>query len=476
MSDHQFERQVQQKMDELKLRPSDSVWESVEKELDREKRRRRTLWWVPALLLLCGAGGMIVFQNTKNHSENVVAKLSQKQSEPKPGAKATAPEQKEAAASTQKPGSTNSEDSKTSEANTKEVKAETNQNEIQADQKLLPENSISHTGVTENNKSRIPTQRLASNTSGRRQKPGKTGDRNIIDEKVPSEDEVALTGKSLNGDLLAEPARLQPESPYKNFSKSTATASLRLSELPAVEKPESLWGFGLHAYGGVSNVNEADAFDYSTSAQMTPVFSGSLLPVNGLVYKPSSIKKGPAFTFGAFAQRKISKRLSLTVGIDYTEFSTYSEVGTPTNMVWNQRSMLYLNSFYSPGTTEKYHNRYQFLELPVTVQYQVNKSEKLPISLNAGVAVSRLLTTNALHYDSFTGSYYSDNNLFNRTHFMVAGGASISVLNKTHLPLSIGPLFRYQVSNLVKKDVTEGKHLLSAGLSVRMTWKKEVKK
>src|SRR4051812_27068772 len=79
MSDHQFERQVQQKMDELKLRPSDSVWEGVERDLDKNKRRRRSLWWVPALLLICGAGGMIVFQTMKNENVNPVTKVSQKQ-------------------------------------------------------------------------------------------------------------------------------------------------------------------------------------------------------------------------------------------------------------------------------------------------------------------------------------------------------------------------------------------------------------
>ena len=40
-----FEKQVQQKMDELQLRPSAEVWEEVEKRIRKEKRRRRFIIW-----------------------------------------------------------------------------------------------------------------------------------------------------------------------------------------------------------------------------------------------------------------------------------------------------------------------------------------------------------------------------------------------------------------------------------------------
>ena len=43
MSDHEFEKQVHQKLQELKLRPSDTVWMEVEKNIRQHKRRRRFL-------------------------------------------------------------------------------------------------------------------------------------------------------------------------------------------------------------------------------------------------------------------------------------------------------------------------------------------------------------------------------------------------------------------------------------------------
>ena len=52
---NEFEKQVQQKMEELKLVPSDPVWEKVEMRIRKKKDRRRVIFWFP-LFALVGAG------------------------------------------------------------------------------------------------------------------------------------------------------------------------------------------------------------------------------------------------------------------------------------------------------------------------------------------------------------------------------------------------------------------------------------
>ncbi len=56
MQKNEFEKQVQQKMEELKVHPSDSVWLNIEASIAKTKRRRRVWIFLPALLicLLCG--------------------------------------------------------------------------------------------------------------------------------------------------------------------------------------------------------------------------------------------------------------------------------------------------------------------------------------------------------------------------------------------------------------------------------------
>jgi hypothetical protein len=67
MSDHEFEKQVNQKLEELKLRPSDTVWMEVEKKIRQDKRRRRFLWlWVPSLFIFLATSGYILYHYTLN--------------------------------------------------------------------------------------------------------------------------------------------------------------------------------------------------------------------------------------------------------------------------------------------------------------------------------------------------------------------------------------------------------------------------
>jgi cytoskeletal protein RodZ len=74
MSDHEFEKQVQQKLGELKLRPSDAVWMEVEKNIRDKKRRRRFLWfWSAALLVALTTSGLVLYHYTGRSEKTVAA-------------------------------------------------------------------------------------------------------------------------------------------------------------------------------------------------------------------------------------------------------------------------------------------------------------------------------------------------------------------------------------------------------------------
>ena len=67
MSDHNFEKQIQQKLGELKVSPAESVWATLEARIRKEKRRRRGLILLPLLLMLVG-GGLYFMIETKTFS------------------------------------------------------------------------------------------------------------------------------------------------------------------------------------------------------------------------------------------------------------------------------------------------------------------------------------------------------------------------------------------------------------------------
>ena len=77
MQNSEFEKNIQQKMEELKLAPADAVWQKVEAELPKEKKRR----WIVFLLLFAGlAAGSFLFMNQyksgdkKAATDNIPAK------------------------------------------------------------------------------------------------------------------------------------------------------------------------------------------------------------------------------------------------------------------------------------------------------------------------------------------------------------------------------------------------------------------
>jgi len=60
MPGHEFEKNVQQRLDELKLRPSEAVWNNVEYSIRKDKRRRRMILWLPILFLFLGTSGYFI--------------------------------------------------------------------------------------------------------------------------------------------------------------------------------------------------------------------------------------------------------------------------------------------------------------------------------------------------------------------------------------------------------------------------------
>src|SRR5687767_10293687 len=83
---NEFEKQVQQKLDELQLRPSPAVWTDVEKQIRKEKKRRRVIvfWWLLPLLLT-GAGAIYYYSQVNSSDSTISTRLPADQ----PGAAGT---------------------------------------------------------------------------------------------------------------------------------------------------------------------------------------------------------------------------------------------------------------------------------------------------------------------------------------------------------------------------------------------------
>ena len=64
MQESNFEKQVQEKMDELKINPSGEVWQKVAVAIEKRKGDRRIFAIIPLLILCMGSGVFILLNQT----------------------------------------------------------------------------------------------------------------------------------------------------------------------------------------------------------------------------------------------------------------------------------------------------------------------------------------------------------------------------------------------------------------------------
>src|SRR5688572_4830154 len=76
MQKNEFEKQVQQRMEELKIHPSDSIWPNIEAHLSK-KKRRRLAWVFFPILLMCFCGGYWLINSVNESKQEQQDKLSE---------------------------------------------------------------------------------------------------------------------------------------------------------------------------------------------------------------------------------------------------------------------------------------------------------------------------------------------------------------------------------------------------------------
>ncbi len=76
MQDHDFEKQVHQKMGEMRILPSEAVWEQVEMRLQRKERRRYWILWLTVILTGLLLGGYQVWNMLYKSSEKTIHSIT----------------------------------------------------------------------------------------------------------------------------------------------------------------------------------------------------------------------------------------------------------------------------------------------------------------------------------------------------------------------------------------------------------------
>lgn len=498
MHDHNFEKQVQQKMEELSLSPSDAVWENVEDQLHK-KKDRRIIFWLPLFLIPVILCGYFCFHRYYHPSGNITLTQNNQVPAHSPGYTGNAavsgnnrkinPQKNEMAkAAGTKPHINDQEIVAGNPENHPILPSSSPVHDAPGialpDKKAIkhpvlqggehqPAEKIKQVAIADTYKKHRPDKNMAESIQADRP-AGKMTTADEPEAAILSADAPAIQADEV---LMKEPSHaITPSVLLRNepFETGFAVANytgLAKQTVKLSKKTGLKWGFSLQA--GKTSVRDGKL--NTLFAAPTRDFIGSSLTLNqgnNVVYTPSTVQPGFGFSAGFFFRKQLNRRVAVSTGITYTRVTTSLATGNKVDSVFTlSTSAGRINQFYPLGESNTYTNRYHFIELPVSLQLQLNRGKIIPLIWEAGVSFSELLASNALHYNSALRKYYTDNHLFNRAQLNFLIGLYLQAFSGSRHTFRIGPKLQYGVTPLYSEDVNNRNHLLQYGCTISMVIK-----
>jgi hypothetical protein len=257
-----------------------------------------------------------------------------------------------------------------------------------------------------------------------------------------------------------------------------------------IRQPKHPWRLGFAAGGSVSTITAAAdnslvdasvnagalaANSYSTAANRYYTLSSTTS--GGSKLNQSTIKPGFSYWIGIFGEKPLSARWALDIGLNLHYYSTVLKTTAPvTNYAPSSASLFAATAVTYTGNATSYGtvnagrsnlNQYYFLELPVAMQWRINRSRVLPVFWRAGAQLSYLMSSNAVYYDRHTGNYERDNAVVRRTQVGLSTGLAFG-LPLRGVQIQAGPEVQYGLMSLLTTGGGGG-HLVYGGLRVALT-------
>ena len=511
MQDPEFEKRIRQKMEELKFTPSASAWDNVEKELNKDKRKKRPIIWFFLFLGLAVSGSFYFFMASPTHRDsNAVNQYTV----------ATAPSTTKEKTQTKTddvnstvPSSTNddkkiipdhtssSTDRAATDDATKSDKIIIDKNIKKSNEKIATKNNNEKTALKESSPTYDHATVAAGNYKNKKSRIRPTHDQDNnkpADASIQKNQQPDLASNNNKEVETKETSSVQNTTNISDTTSSTAvannissnkvdtTANKHISKDTAANKnsvtqkkknsTKKSWKIGYTGSAGYSSVFD-DLFNTTAVSGQVPTSYNlanaafAVPPTNTLAfgainYTPSTIKPGPSFTMGAFAEKSISKKLLFSIGLNYHYYSSMISVGRKVEANLYLAASTNATGYYLNTRDHSYTNQYHFIELPVSVLYQFNKSKKMPIYGEGGFSVARMISSNALHFDKLSAVYYKGNSsLFNKTQFNADVAIMIGIPFKNNM-FRVGPQAQYGISNLLSGNAGNNEHLFFGGIKI----------
>ena len=474
MQENNFEKEVRQKTSELKIKPSEEVWQKVAVAIGKRKKDRRVFAYILLMLLFIGSALFIVWDKTSEDKGATIIKETgtitkneskSQQADTTVNIESDLIQPHEHAIDSKKIDITQPVTRKKGGLQTaKKINIRSNKVLTIASTKGRIEDGITSGNVTDKrNSKRIKYETGQKTIAQIRQAAPADNEEDVEIATSPVDEHLTVKMILLNHELVNLPYkdafiknRLITDGP-KDALITTNTGIIDV--LPAVKitpnlKPKSSWQFGLNLSAGIAATrngylgiigpgswDESKAFADIQSNSGT----GTTAPPTATSYVPSKISSGMGFSIGFHVQRNVSAKAGVSIGLNYKRLSSSMSIGSrvDSGIYYNQ-----YNPVYRVGSRENYHNHFKFIELPISMHYRISKPRQLPVYLTTGISISQLLSTDALQFETQSGNYYRDDALFNNTQVNVSAGLLFALSRKSSSPFLIGPDINFSLTKM----------------------------
>src|SRR6185312_7012748 len=378
MEQNNFEKNAQQKMDEFKIAPSDSVWTNVEKRINKKEKDRKVIFILFFLIVFLLSGGYWLLNLSKKDqkSNQQISNFIEKKSKSK---------------------ETNKLDSSSanSQIESKNI-LPTHGSTLVPSKKVK---NLKRISVIKNEKEKYENYQNSTREVAAKRIEESNKERNNANLFFQSDTiNLVQIEKENDGDQFK--ANIESNIDVDNFLNELKSETAEHQLIPKndiAKKNDSIknhkhhWNIGFTFSGGETSI-ESDLFQRSF-----PVADYvSNTPPGGIpsyYFQPSPIKNSIAFIIGALIEKNISARSKIAFGLSYKYYSLINEVGKKVDSLLSPSAQYFSvsNSYNSFTSSHAYRNNFHYLEVPVSFELQLNKNKKLPLSWQAGVDVSELI-------------------------------------------------------------------------------------
>lgn len=464
MPENNFEKNVQQRMDELKIQPAETIWGKVYEKIRKEKKRRRFIVWFFLLaFLLLGAGAWWIIKNNNS-------RLLTNQNNSPIGAKehidktAIDNQTKEVTVAGKQIG-----DQELTDAEKNFNESVKNKNVSNGDLKIPGKNKNEISARYNNDDSRTEIERKTILVNDDNIKYTDSSLSENSKQKI-TDSASALIQENNSKNLPDSPKAARPDVPIQSNDSVQQLSSLLPKDKESMKK--SNWEWKIIGGIGISNITNGifEFFNYSGSPMADYTSSPGTGPSAPQYQQPpSSPTNGIAWELGVQAKRKLNNKIALSTGLGFSSYSNLQKTGSfkdTTVVVNNGINQVTASGIYRNGGTESFTNHFYYLEVPVILHWQLNKGFKIPITWQNGISFGQLVSSDALFYNASSNIFYQDKNLMNKTQWVYRTGFSAGLFNETKHQVTAGLQFNYHLRSLQKQRTAPTNHMTSLGIQL----------